>query len=66
MADWNDTMWASGGPFIFSEWQKGEFITLVRNDNYWKTDPTTGQALPYLDSVTFKFIPETESIINAF
>ncbi len=66
VADWNDTMWASGGPFIFSEWQKGEFITLVRNDNYWRTDPTTGQALPYLDSVTFKFIPETESIINAF
>jgi peptide/nickel transport system substrate-binding protein len=64
--DWNDKMWASAGPFKFSEWQKGEFVKLVRNDNYWKTDPETGQQLPYLDDVIFKFIPETESIINAF
>ncbi|MGI9665990.1 MAG: ABC transporter substrate-binding protein [Acidimicrobiia bacterium] len=66
VADWNDTRWLSNGPFIFSEWAKGEFVKLVRNDNYWKTDEETGQQLPYLDSVTFKFIPETESIINAF
>ena len=66
VADWNDTRWSSSGPFVFSEWAKGEFVTVVRNDNYWKTDPETGQQLPYLDSVTFKFIPETESIINAF
>ena len=64
--DWNEAMWASSGPFIFSEWAKGEFIKLVRNDNYWKTDAETGQQLPYLDSVIFKFIPETESLINAF
>ncbi len=64
--DWNEAMWASGGPFIFSEWAKGEFIKLVRNDNYWKTDAATGQQLPYLDSVIFKFIPESEALINAF
>ncbi len=52
--DWNDTMWASGGPFIFSEWAKGEFIQVDRNDNYWKTDAETGQQLPYLDSVIFR------------
>jgi len=66
VADWNETMWVSGGPFIFDEWAKGEFVKLTRNDNYWKTDAETGQQLPYLDSVIFKFIPETESIINAF
>ena len=64
--DWNDAMWASGGPFIFNEWSKGEFVELVRNDNYWRTDAETGQQLPYLDSVIFKFIPESESLINAF
>ncbi|MCL1593832.1 MAG: ABC transporter substrate-binding protein, partial [Actinomycetia bacterium] len=64
--DWNDKMWASGGPFRFDQWIKGESIKLVRNDNYWKTDPETGQQLPYLDSVIFRFIPETESIIDAF
>jgi len=64
--DWNDKQWASGGPYIFSEWATGEFIKLVRNDNYWKTDAETGQQLPYLDSVIFRFIPESESLINAF
>ncbi len=66
LTDWNDTMWPSSGPFVFDTWQKGEFLTVVRNDNYWKTDPETGQQLPYLDSVTWRFIPETESIITAF
>ena len=64
--DYNDTMWVSGGPFNFDQWQKGEFVRLVRNDNYWKTDPETGQQLPYLDSVIFRFIPETASLISAF
>jgi peptide/nickel transport system substrate-binding protein len=66
LTDWNETMWPSAGPFVFDTWQKGEFLTVVRNDNYWKTDAETGQQLPYLDSVTFRFIPETESIITAF
>ncbi|MDK1103653.1 MAG: ABC transporter substrate-binding protein [Actinomycetota bacterium] len=66
MEDWNDKMWPSAGPFVFDEWAQGEFVRVVRNDNYWKTDPETGQQLPYLDSVTFKFIPETEAIITAF
>jgi ABC-type transport system substrate-binding protein len=64
--DWNDEAWVSGGPFIFDTWQKGEFIKLVRNDNYWKTSAETGQQLPFLDSVVFRFIPETASLINAF
>ncbi len=66
IGDWNDTMWPSAGPFILDQWQKGEFVRVVRNDNYWKTDDETGQQLPYLDSVIFRFIPETESVINAF
>ncbi|MCB1247395.1 MAG: hypothetical protein KDB69_09020 [Acidimicrobiia bacterium] len=64
--DYNETRWVSAGPFVFSEWAKGEFITLTRNDNYWKVDEETGQQLPYLDSVTFRFIGETEALINAF
>jgi len=64
--DYNEERWVSSGPFSFDTWAKGEFITLVKNDNYWKTDEETGQQLPYLDSVTFRFIPETEALINAF
>jgi peptide/nickel transport system substrate-binding protein len=64
--DWNDTMWVAGGPFEFEQWQKGEFVSMTRNPNYWKTDPETGQQLPYLDRVIFRFIPETAALINAF
>ena len=66
IADWDETMWVSGGPFMFDQWVKGESITLVRNDNYWKTDPVTDQQLPYLDSVTFEFIPDPEAIVDSF
>ena len=66
MNDYNDSMWVSGGPFEFEQWQKGEFVSVTRNENYWKTDPETGQQLPYLDRVIFRFIPETASLINAF
>ncbi len=64
--DYNDTRWVSSGPFVFDQWAKGEFITLVKNPNYWKNDPETGQALPYLDSVTWRFIGETEAVLTAF
>jgi peptide/nickel transport system substrate-binding protein len=66
LVDWNDTMWPSGGPFVFTSWEKGDNITVERNDNYWKTDSETGQQLPYLDAIEFRFIPEAESIIRAF
>ena len=64
--DWNDKMWPSAGPFVFAEWQRGEYIRLLRNEAYWKLDPETGDQLPYLDSVEFRFIPETESLIYSF
>jgi peptide/nickel transport system substrate-binding protein len=64
--DYNDKMWMSGGPFEFEQWNKGDFLSVTRNPNYWKTDPETGQQLPFLDRVIFRFIPETASLINAF
>jgi peptide/nickel transport system substrate-binding protein len=64
--DWNDTMWVSSGPFVFEQWNKGDFLSLTRNDAFWQTDPETGQQLPYLDRIVFRFIPETASLINAF
>ena len=64
--DYNDTRWVSNGPFMFDQWAKGEFITTVKNPNYWKSDPETGQNLPYLDTVTWRFIGETEAVLTAF
>jgi peptide/nickel transport system substrate-binding protein len=66
IADYNDTGWLSCGPFSIESWNKGEFVKLVKNENFWKTDAETGQALPYLESVIFRFIPETASLVNAF
>lgn len=39
------------GPFIFEEWEPGQFTQLVNNENYWGD-----HAL--LDSVRFKVVPE--------
>jgi peptide/nickel transport system substrate-binding protein len=64
--DWNDTTWPAAGPFVVQEWQPGDHVKLVRNQNYWKSDPESGMNLPYLDEVEFRFIPEIESIVQAF
>ena len=65
LTDWNDVPWVSGGPFSFDSWDRGVRLTLVRNENYWKTDQA-GNPLPHLDGVEFRFIPEIEEIIKAF
>jgi peptide/nickel transport system substrate-binding protein len=66
IADWNDKRWPSNGPFKLDTWEKGVSITLTRNPNYWKSDPETDQQLPYLDSVTWRFIPDMNDIFEAF
>jgi peptide/nickel transport system substrate-binding protein len=40
------------GPFKFVDWNKGQYIRLVRNAQYWKP----GQ--PYLDGIVARFIPD--------
>lgn len=39
------------GPYVLSEWVKGDRIVLTRNENYWGKAPT-------VDKLTFKIIPE--------
>ena len=43
------------GPFRFTEWQRGNFIRLRRNEAYWKP----GQ--PYLDEIIFRIVPDSQS-----
>jgi peptide/nickel transport system substrate-binding protein len=64
--DWNERMWPSAGPFRFSSWTNGDRIVVERNENYWKKDAETGQQLPYLDSIEFRFFPTEDDSIDAF
>lgn len=46
------------GPFTLDAWTKGESIELRRFDGYWGTRAKS-------DRVTFKFLPDTSSSLNA-
>ncbi len=48
------------GPFKFKEWKKGSYISLVRNNEYWKP------GLPYLDEIIFRVVPDAASRAVAF
>ncbi|MDQ6639661.1 MAG: ABC transporter substrate-binding protein [Pseudomonadota bacterium] len=43
------------GPFRFKEWKRGEYIHLVRNNDYWRP------GLPYLDEIYYRFVPDAAS-----
>jgi ABC-type transport system substrate-binding protein len=47
------------GAFVFKEWVPGDHFTATRNPNYWRP------GLPYLDSITFKPIPDSQSRENS-
>jgi peptide/nickel transport system substrate-binding protein len=47
------------GPFVIVEWEAGEFIRLEPNLFYYRVN----EGLPYLDSVTFRFLPDEDELI---
>lgn len=60
MADWHNSV--GTGPFMLKDFVSGSAATLVRNDNYWDTNPVgpgKGDQLPYID--TFKYLIITDS-----
>jgi ABC-type transport system substrate-binding protein len=63
---YDESGWLSCGPFRIESWQRGQSVRLVRNANYWKTDPETGEALPYLDSLVVRFYPDQAALLEAF
>ncbi len=48
------------GPFRFSEWKSGEYIRVVRNDDYWR-----GSALSAIDEIVWAFIPDSNTRLTA-
>lgn len=55
----NDTPIGTG-PFKLKEWKRGEYIHLVRNEDYWELGK------PYLDEVYVRIIPDVAARANAF
>ncbi len=47
------------GPFMLSDWVRGDRIVLVRNKDYW------AQGLPQLERVTYRFISDPNSALAA-
>lgn len=46
------------GPFKFQEWNKGEDLTVVRNENYWGKKAG-------LERVTYRFISDSNTILQS-
>jgi peptide/nickel transport system substrate-binding protein len=46
------------GPFKFASWNRGDSLTLVRNDDYWGVKPP-------LQKVVFKYITDPNAMNNA-
>jgi len=53
------------GPFRLKQYVPGERITLERNPYYWKEDKKANR-LPYLDEVSFLFVPSEDAQVIRF
>src|SRR5229473_8668166 len=56
-ADFNTAPSVTNGAFKFVKWDKGQQVTLARNDNYWN-----GPA--YLVSYVYKVLPDSVAVSN--
>src|SRR6266851_118214 len=56
-ADFNTAPSVTNGAFKFVKWDKGQQVTLARNDNYWN-----GPA--YLDSYVYNVLPDSVAVNN--
>ena len=50
------------GPFMVTTYSRGNEVVLTRNPYYWQL-AADGKPLPYLDEVTVKYVPESNSRI---
>lgn len=67
MQDWKNTV--GTGAFMLTDFVSNSSATLVRNPNYWETDPVgagKGNQLPYTESVRFLIIPDDSTRLSAF
>jgi peptide/nickel transport system substrate-binding protein len=53
------------GPFKLKAYVPGQRVTLIRNEQYWKTD-AEGKRFPYLDEVVFNIDPDRNTQLLKF
>lgn len=58
-----DTKLIGTGPFMLDQWAINDHLSAKRNPDYWRTDED-GVQLPYLDSITFRPIPDAQTRVN--
>ncbi len=51
------------GPYKLKEWEVNDHLTAVKNQDYWRKD-ADGVQLPYLDSITFRPVPDPQTRAN--
>lgn len=56
LATGNQTNPIGTGPFVFQEWVPNSHFTATKNASYWRS------GMPYLDSITYKAIPDSQQI----
>lgn len=66
LKDWRNSV--GSGPFILKDFIPGSSAYLVKNPDYWETDPVgagKGNPLPYLDAVEYLIIPDLSTRLSA-
>jgi peptide/nickel transport system substrate-binding protein len=51
------------GPFSLKSWVPNDSLVVTKNARYWQRD-RSGNALPYLDEITFRPEPDTSQRVN--
>jgi peptide/nickel transport system substrate-binding protein len=59
------SQFAGLGPYRLKEYVPGQRLVLERNPFYWKED-SAGKRLPYLDEITFLFVPSEDAQVIRF
>lgn len=49
------------GPFVYDNWASGVSFSVKKNENFY-----LGPDLPYLDGITYSFISDTDTALQAF
>lgn len=51
------------GPFVVTEFKRGQYVLCDRNTRYWRKD-AAGTQLPYLDRIVFNLVPDASAMVT--